>query len=221
MSDDEPQSLAVAIGRNCKRIRVELGATQDELARHARKVGLRWTSAKVSDFESARWASPSFETVLAVSLALETMAISTGKDRAVTPADLIGDGGPIQLTKECAVQASALSKVLRGGRWTKARAKPSPPEQLSPEAASEWLEGYAGLMGPQTRLAEPGLAEARLMKRLHLSQEQLERLTKMLWGRSFTEERDQRAGPDTNAQYRGRVARTLQSEIERHLDGDG
>jgi hypothetical protein len=35
-----------------------------------------------------------------------------------------------------------------------------------------------------------------------------------LWGRTFSAERDNRAGPDANAQRRGQVSRQLKAELQ-------
>jgi hypothetical protein len=41
------------------------------------------------------------------------------------------------------------------------------------------------------------------------------------WRRTFTAERDRRAGPDANAQRRGQISRQLQAELQKALsDGD-
>lgn len=210
VSNNEPESLATVVGRNCKRIRTELGATQDELARHARQVGLRWTSAKVSDFESARRASVSFETVLAISFALELLATSRRQDRAVTLAHLVGETGKIALTERSVFDATTLYRVCTGGRWK----TPTGSQSLElPDPLRRYLD--------QPTALPSGLAEDRVLKRLHLTQDQLDRLSGHLWGRSFTDERDRRAGPDANAQRRGRVARALQTELEEQIaDGN-
>jgi hypothetical protein len=42
-----------------------------------------------------------------------------------------------------------------------------------------------------------------------------------LWQRTFSEERDRRAGADANQQKRGQESRTLRAELEKALaDGD-
>ena len=46
--------LSAVVGRNCKRLRTDADVKQDELAKHARSVGLRWTASKVRDFEAGR-----------------------------------------------------------------------------------------------------------------------------------------------------------------------
>jgi hypothetical protein len=194
---DEPQRLAVVLGRRCREIRTEIGARQDDLAAAARNAGLRWTGAKVSDFEAGRWAS-SFETVLVISLVLEVLASGAGKDRAVTPADLIGDDGSVALTEELNVRASTISKVCRGRGW---------------ETSMDEPKGVEGV------LARWGLAEDRLAKRLNITRKQLAETSWRLWQRSFSEERDRRSGADANAQRRGQVSRSLQAEIEEQLHG--
>jgi transcriptional regulator with XRE-family HTH domain len=194
---DEPQRLAVVLGRRCREIRTEIGARQDDLAAAARVVGLRWTGAKVSDFEAGRWTS-SFETVLLVSLALELAASAAGKDRAVPLADLIGDEGSIGLTEEVNVCASVISKVCRGSRWETSMDEPG---------------GAEGILG------RSGLAEDRLAKRVNITRELLAETSWRLWQRPFSEERDRRSGADANAQLRGQVSRSLQAEIEEELHG--
>jgi hypothetical protein len=114
-------------------------------------------------------------------------------------ADLVGDEGSITLTDEVTVPASVISKACRGGRWETSMSEPG---------------GVRGL------LARSGLAEDRLAKRLKIARERLAETCWRLWQRSFTEERDRRAGRDANAQRRGQVARILQAELERQLDGD-
>jgi hypothetical protein len=42
-----------------------------------------------------------------------------------------------------------------------------------------------------------------------------------LWHSTFSDERDQRAGPDANQQKRGRISRELRAELEKALsDGN-
>ncbi len=48
-------------------------------------------------------------------------------------------------------------------------------------------------------------------KRLRISGDALAKVSFQLWGRAFSEERDNRAGPGANPQKRGRVARELQA----------
>ena len=90
------RSVAEVIGANCKRIRTDIGVTQDFLAHFARIAGLRWNAAKVGDFEAGK-SEPTFKTVLAVTLALDmawhfqvaTRATPYEKPGGVRLADLV------------------------------------------------------------------------------------------------------------------------------------
>ncbi|OBK88221.1 hypothetical protein A5648_02115 [Mycolicibacter sinensis] len=130
---------------------------------------------------------------------MELAASAEGEDIAVTPADLIGSDGLIALTEEVTISASALSAVCRGASWAS-----SMPTLDKPE-------------GAQGVLSRSGLPEDRLAKRLNITREQLAQACWSLWKKSFTEERDERAGPEANAQHRGQVARIMQAEIERYI----
>ena len=200
------ESLAEVVGRNCKRIRTEIGITQDELARYARPLGLRWSASSVGDFEAGR-SAPTLATVFTVGVALQfaarhavTLARLYGRtqphDRAVTLADLLGGDGLVALTDALAASAADLAGVCRGGSFR-----------------FPWYE-------PVTE-STAGLAEQRLAKRLGIEPDRLADVSNRLWGCMFSEERDRRAGPDSNQQKRGQVSRTLRAELEKALaDGN-
>jgi transcriptional regulator with XRE-family HTH domain len=207
---DQPESLAVVVGRNCKRIRSAIGVTQDELAERARLVGLRWTASAVGDFEAGR-SAPSFATVLAVGMALQIALEDTAEQRNETPqwgvtlADLLEGDGSVALTDRMAVPTRLLAAACRGQIFAFA----------DPRSTREFFAD-AGKVIPLG-----GLTEHRLAKRLGMSTFVLASLSAELWQHTFSEERDRRAGPDANQQKRGRVSRELRAELEEALaDGD-
>lgn len=67
-----------------------------------------------------------------------------------------------------------------------------------------------------------GLTEDRIAQRLKISRDRLAATSFRLWeGRTFSEERDRRAGPDANPQKRGRVTREVRADLEKALaNGD-
>ena len=65
-----------------------------------------------------------------------------------------------------------------------------------------------------------GEPETLLAREFDLDQSRLIYEMAALWGKSFTQERDERAGPDANAQKKSRVARQLKAELKAVLDGD-
>jgi transcriptional regulator with XRE-family HTH domain len=186
------EPLAAVVGANCRRIRGTAGITQDELASHARDVGLRWTASKVGRFERGEY-SPTLATVLAVSAALSE-AIGSGVDLS----DLVRSDGWVGVTDVFAVEWGALQHMVC--RQHRAVA-------FVPTGAS------IGTPLPQ----RPSLDAERLAQRLGVSDDDLEKASLQLWGRSFSDERDKRAGPGANPQQRGHVSRVLQAELEKTL----
>jgi transcriptional regulator with XRE-family HTH domain len=231
------QPLAEVVGANCKRIRVEIGVTQDELARHARRIGLRWNAAKVGNFEAGR-SAPTFATVLAVTLALQ-MALEDAAERrgetpggGVTLADLVTGTGFVALTDSLDFPTALVADVCRGEIFDTGRlsgsANPLGPEQINAmvtqarEALREReIEAGVTLDELTAMLQRSGLTEDRLARRLGIKPAELAATSFRLWQSTFSEERDRRAGPDANQQKKGRISRELRAELEKALaDGN-
>jgi transcriptional regulator with XRE-family HTH domain len=218
---DQPVSLAVVIGRGCKRIRAANGVTQDELAQRARLIGLRWTASAVGDFEAGR-SAPSFATVLAVGIALQIALESTAEQRGeipgcgVTLADFLTGDVDVALTDRQTVPARLLANACQGQAFAIADL----------ESTHQWFERARNAKRPNFRDAGEtiplgGLTEHRLAKRLGLSTYELARLSAQLWQTTFSKERDHRAGPGANAQKKGRVARQLKTELLAVIQREG
>ena len=120
------RSLAEVVGANCRRIRNEIGITQDELALYARAHGLKWNAAKAGDFEAGR-SEPTLATVLKVGMALgQALAFTQSvapaikdrvipRDHEVTLAELLDGGNEvITLTDNLAITTADLANVARG-----------------------------------------------------------------------------------------------------------
>ncbi|XTP33446.1 helix-turn-helix domain-containing protein [Mycobacterium sp. TJFP1] len=224
-----PEKLAAVVGRNCKRIRTEAGITQDEFARYARSLGLRWKATTVADFESGR-SAPTFATVLAVSLALHSAARNEAARQgdlsvSVLLSELLAaeDGKQVQLNDDLQLPAALVAAVCEGKPWS------SPPWGLwvptpgleTKESLEFWREMMPGdeVGSPPERLMlRSGSTEDRLARQLGIKLAQLADLSYALWNRTFSEERDRRAGPDANQQKKGRVSRELRVELERELN---
>jgi len=200
-------TIAAVVGANCRRIRTSAGVTQDELARAARRVGLKWTASKVRDFESGR-SAPTFSTVLALTAALDdatkvtyvAASTSTGNEIAISLnpayhpvrlADLVSFDGEVTVTEDFEPSGDHLANFCDGGTWE------------HPKSAIDWPEML-------------GLTEQRVAATLGISTESLR-----LWNATFSKERDRRAGPDANRQKRGQVTRQLKAELQKAItDGD-
>ena len=218
VADTSAPTLSRLVGGNCKRIRSEIGVTQEDLARHARAAGLRWTASTVGDFESGR-SAPTFATVLAVTRALQSALHDAAKQRnelssvgGVTLADLVAGEGFVALNDNLDVRVRRLGDVCRGEIF--ALGKDNWRYRLRPMGAGE-------VTALVETLQRSGLTEHRLAQRLGIGTELLASVSSRLWQRPFSEERDRRAGPDANRQKRGQVSRALQRELEKAItDGN-
>lgn len=222
-----PEKLASVVGRNCKRIRTDVGLTQDEFARYARHLGLRWKASTVADFEAGR-SAPTFATVLVVSLALHSAARNAAARRgdldvSVLLSELLQaeDGEQLRLSEDLTLPAGLVAAVCEGRSWS---APPwgiwVPTPGLETEASLEFnreLWGDEANSPPERVLLRSGLTEDRLARRLGIERAQLADLSYLLWRSTFSEERDRRAGSDANQQKKGRVSREMRAELEKVL----
>jgi len=219
--DENTAPIAVVVGQNCRRIRTEADVTQNMLAKNARYIGLRWTTSKVGQFERGQ-NTPTFGTVMAVSIAL-----SWATERNVLPADLVEFDGFIEFNAAFKLAGPKVVAALRGEPWGVLRAEDSG-ISVDRDFVSKAFAAFANRGSPSRYrdlligdVAEAqrrsGLDEDRLIKRLGISNDLLAEASVYLWGRSFSDERDRLAGPDANAQKRGRISRNLQKQIEEEL----
>jgi transcriptional regulator with XRE-family HTH domain len=228
VTERKSEPLAVVIGHNFRRLRTEAGLTQNDLAKHAKVHGLRWTASKVGDFESGRTA-PTFATVLAA-----TEALSRASKRNVSLSELVESQGFVEITDKFDPTGTTLAAILSGQRTWEGLARGevgyyartpldmSGFRERTQRRAAE-LERYPEYGKIRVKDLEPvferqGLDEQRVAKRLEISAELLAAVSWTLWRRSFSDERDRRAGGDANAQKRGRVSRELQAELRGRLD---
>jgi hypothetical protein len=63
-----------------------------------------------------------------------------------------------------------------------------------------------------------GATEERMRKTLGISSMLLANLSAALWGHSFSQERDRRAGEGANAQKRGQVSRQMKAELQAAIE---
>lgn len=204
------ESLAIVVGRNCEHLRNQIGLTQDELARYARDLGLRWKASSVGDFESGR-SAPKFATVVTVAVALQ-WALEDAEPSADAPAvislaHLVAFDGFVTLTDTFKVFGSDLVQ------WCAGRAP-----TLTTSEFYQHLKLQGVVVDAVDVLTQAaGLAEQRQAKRMGIEPEQFAALSLVLWQRSFSDERDRRAGDDANPQKRGQVTRAMQAELDDEL----
>ena len=192
------ESLATLIGRNARRIRTDAELTLDRVAAEVSTLGHKWSHSRVAAFERGD-VSPTLPTILVVCAALARLA---GHD--VTLADLTASDDPVQITDGLAADASAVSAVL-GGASAAAIAPPDPFARPQ-DSAEDRRVAYGS-----------GRAERDLARSLGADPRIVAMASADLWGRSYSDERDVRAGADASPQARGRVSRTLKAELAEKL----
>jgi transcriptional regulator with XRE-family HTH domain len=192
--------IAEVVGANCRRIRTDAGLTQDDLAKAARRFGLRWTASKVRDFETGR-SAPTFATVLALTAALEDVT-----DQRPRLADLVRCDGDVTVTEDFKPTGEQLTSFCAGGRWDRA-------SELRQD--HRYIGTFHGTFHPV--LDWSGLTDQRVAASLGLDTEELCEEAMRLWGTVFSAERDRRAGTDANPQKRGRITRELKAELKESL----
>ncbi|TXI57854.1 MULTISPECIES: helix-turn-helix domain-containing protein [Mycolicibacter] len=197
--------IATVIGLNAHRIRTDCGATLVEVAALANRDGARWNSSMVSRIERGRF-DATIPTVLLIADALDVISRRAGRP-PVRITDLLASDAPMQVATndaeayrvEVTVEAADLIRFLGG----------------QTEAVEALV--FSGALD-QSRIAGTD-HEQRLAKSLGIPVRVLQHLAGQLWGQTFGEERDARAGEDANAQKRGRVTRELKQEIVEAYEG--
>jgi hypothetical protein len=158
--------------------------------------------------------------VLAVSLALEVAAQIADHYRwsqetgGVFP-ELVKADTDIQLNNGVAMPAQLVAEVCRGKPWKVWAARGS--ESKESLAFDQAIWGDDALTASQRLMVRSGQPEERLARQLKIELSALSDVSNLLWQRTFSEERDQRAGPGANAQKKGRVSRELRQELEQEL----
>ena len=214
-------NLQTVIGINAREFRLNAGLTLDQVAVAARRRGLKWSESRVADFEAGR-AAPNLVTLLALCLALN----DAGCPEATLPG-LVKYIAPIKINDSLTLLDADVVRLLAG--------QPADGPELmcpAPDDAANVLgwkrtpferkivHRYEAVIPDFARIAaSAGATEERVSKTLGISQNLLAHLSSALWGRSFSEERDRRAGGAANVQKRGRVSRDMQAELQAAIDG--
>ncbi len=146
----------------------------------------------------------SVPTIYAVALVLQHV---TGQ--SVTLADLFAGSGDVALNDELTVDVSALADAMTGQPVIEGRLE----QTLRNLEHAMSRRKKASLLAEECRESD-----TRLLRSIGVTAERGTAAMAKLWGRTFSAERDHRAGPDANAQRKGQVSRQLKSELETLLE---
>ncbi|MBJ8339999.1 hypothetical protein JGU71_13970 [Antrihabitans sp. YC3-6] len=211
---ETPVPLAKVVGQNVLRLRTTYGATTDEIATAARRFGLKWTDSRVSALEKGK-VSPTLPMLIALCVTLSEVT-----QAEVGLGDLFQYDGLVQLTERIELSGADIVRLVQGTPADRRRNVVGHDAGGRPIVELTHDEFERNLRDMAFRQAG-GEAELRAAASLNISPKRFGELAQKLWGRSFSAERNFRAGEGSSAQKRGRVARTLKSEMrERLIRGD-
>lgn len=209
------------MGREAKRLRLEAGLTLEDVARDARLRGLKWSTARVVEFENGK-----------IPLALGTLLIvceSLGWSKSMTRrpvklSDLVPLSGSVQLNADFSTDAAVVKGILEGqevqlyGPEEVQEMEQRHGEAMDIVVAAQDLAPKNSSMLMMRIEQEHGLAEKRLAKSLGINSAELVACEAYLWKRSMSAERAQRAEDNASAQKLGRITRELKAEIKDHFE---
>ena len=219
-----PEELAKVVGANCKRLRPP--ASMEELADAARGFGMRWNSGSIAKIEAG-----SHKLTVQSLIVLAASLATVHDDAQIRVPDLLSTDEPIEITNEVAAFNGDVLVALLAGETT----LEEPVETFIDRKLHDSLRllSYKLAGGDPTRYAlPPGYSlqdavnlqmaskesERRIARAAKLGTPWFEAWSHHLWERSFTAERDARAGSDANAQQRGRVTRQMKEELRAALE---
>lgn len=196
--------MKLLVGRNARRLRRDGHTTQRQMAEALTQLGLRWSTTRYAQLEAG-------EVTITVPVLL-LLAAAFGRIRpGVRLSDLLAvddtEGEEwVELTPECAAPAEAVARILAEG---------SPPEELARHAIVR-----EQVPAPEQEGAEDGYTHAdwRVARQLGLGKAAMLALSRELWGRSLTQERDRRLGEHpTSLVERSRMTAELRGQLAEEL----
>jgi hypothetical protein len=216
-------TLSEVAGQSARSIRLGARITLEQVAQAARHYGLKWPAAKVNDFEAGRVAA-SLATLYTLAVALTDVT-----EQPVTLADLFTTQGRVAINERLTVDVSKVAAALSGAPVEATISELTGERERAKAAAAEWQAGQDSWPPALQRvsrgryraiLAEFSDSDARLARSLGVDRSTAAAAMAVVWGKTFVARRDELAGPDANAQKRGRIARELKARLQEVIDGD-
>lgn len=208
------KSVAEVAGNNARTLRRDTGATLEDVTRAIRSCGLRWSTGSIGDLESGR-AAPSVATLFTVAAALGDVI-----GHPVSLAELFAGDGDVQINDNWSVPLSALRDALSG------KPVPRAPKLTGKGGLTTTAVGIHTSRFPKWArdvdvqlvarvLGDFAESDTRMCNRIGVEPDVGAAAMAKLWGRTFVVERDDRAGPDANAQRLGQISRRLRVDLEK------
>ena len=215
------KALDMLLAEQVKALREHHGRRQDDVARGARRCGLRWTRATVAALEAGRRRLSALETLLLPAV----LTYGLGIDPALDAAAIIPETASIQLPDGTFVDGGMLKEIIRGEKTTRPWAVSGTPEFRQVEAVRRRRETWTRIFAQREAAGD---AEQKAATKLGRPPLYIAVAARKLWGRSLTDERDRRVAEQAPADIssralqalRGHITRALLLELGRHIASD-
>ena len=203
------------IGVNARTHRRAHGVTLDDVAREARRLGLKWTSSRAGDFEGGRVAATLATVVVAAG------AYSAATSEPLTVSAMLATDERIEVTPVVRMQATRLVAILGGDDPTPVAGDLWEDHETaaiiaqSSDRTRDASAKFPDVLGSTAAEIEKssGLATSRVAADLGTTSMMIVLASAHLWGHSVEDERDRRAGLNASPQKRGHVMRALKAEL--------
>jgi transcriptional regulator with XRE-family HTH domain len=212
------KALDMLLAEQVKELRERHGRRQDDLARGARRCGLRWTRATVAALEAGRRRLSALETLLLPAVLTYGLGINPALDAAA----IIPERAAVRLPDGTLVEGRTLRGIIRGEVSTTPWAVPGTPEFRQVEAVRTRREARTRIFAQREAAGD---AEQKAAAKLGRPPLQIAVAARKLWGRSLTDERDRRVAEQAPGEVssralqalRGHITRALLLELGRHI----
>lgn len=215
MTQAKATPISALVGGSLRSWRKEEGLTQDEVARAARQIGVDWTRATVAAIETGR-RDVSLGEFLALPFIVNRLTdggSTTSRRRLVGFVARQKGTRDVALTDDCWLfDASNLTQLVNGGRVG------------TQDVAAGAVKPRPGVRREIASRVESALdAEQKAARSLGVTAMEVRLASYTLWGRSLTDEREERVGrkhledssPPSLQAHRGHLTRELLKELER------
>jgi transcriptional regulator with XRE-family HTH domain len=221
--------LRAVLGERVKALREAEGKRQDDLSLAARSLGLAWPRSKIGQLERG------VKAISAEELMLLPAILGRALERHVTFAEIFGSGERVALSRATWVQSEEAADLLAsqdpGGVLRRIYELTPAQEQRHFNAAVEGLlaKQRSQKLGLDARIADrriteliaveeaSGDAEAAVARKLGEPTGVLVKLSLLLWGKSLSQERDERAGKDLPVNASPRTVQSKRGQVTRQL----
>ena len=212
-SELEHLTFAQAVGRNLRRVRLDSGATLDDVASGGRAIGLKWTTARIVELEKG-------QRVLSVAnLVSLALVLSEVAQTEVRLGDLVKGRYLVEVSPSISLYGEEAGALFEGSPGLLKGAVLTLPEtyQADSESVLRYIPDATADEILEVSMAGPDLSEERVARSLEVGVHALRVLAHRLWGRGLSEERNSRVEEGSSPQARGRVTRQLVDELRTGL----